>query len=74
MTSQYLTSQFLCSYYDAQIHVILVSMFANVDHGREQCLYLQIDDSVNCCVHFERYHNVFVVQNRIYPGFTGMCI
>ena len=54
--------------------MIVVSMLANVDHGQEQCMYLLFDNSVNCCVHFERYYNVFVVQSRIYPGFTGMCM
>ena len=48
-------------------------MLANVDHGREQCVYLLFYNSLNCCVHFERFHNVFVVQSRsISPGFTEM--
>ena len=50
-------------------------MLANVDHSREQCVYLLFDNSLNCGVHFAKYHNVFVVQSRsISHDFTGMYI
>ena len=50
-------------------------MFANVVHSREQCMYLQFDNSLNCCLDFEIYRNVYVVQSRIVcPGSTGMYV
>ena len=41
-------------------------MLANVDHGREQCLYLLFDNSLNCCVHFERYYTMFLLCKVVF--------